>query len=789
MGSYEDKKVILQELEELKAIEQEREPVARHDTRKALSKDADVKALQIENKKLRREIKRLERENHILATMNDQVNKFREFSDQLKGMQVFYNAMLLQNSPNISIMLDMDLNTVMATDPYYQRAMHTPEEINAGMPVSEVFKGLIDHNGCRHLKEMCIEARDQGRNIQYMDKMDVHGIEENFDIYIRPAINNKGEIAGVMIILVDITDIILAKEKAESADRAKTSFLANMSHEIRTPMNAINGMSDFIIRDTTDPFARENAVLIKNASVSLLGIINDILDFSKIEAGKMDLVQVPYQMSSIISDVSTMINIRLQDKPVKLVLEVDKNIPYSMIGDEIRIKQIMVNLLNNAVKFTNEGTITLRMTYEKLKDGKSVKIYGSVEDSGIGIKPKDMVKLFSSFEQVDTKRNRSVEGTGLGLAISRKLCQSMGGEINVDSVYGKGSIFSWTMINEVVDWHPMGTVTRSASLAQQEMFKYTFTAENARVLIVDDNKVNLKVAEGMLAPYKLQVVTADSGMAALNILKKDLFDIVFMDHMMPVLDGVETLYKMREMPEHRDSVVVALTANAISGVKEQYLAHGFQGFLPKPIEAKALDECLRTFIDPAKIKILDKPFTSQMEEVDRDILRQVYTDGKKKLRLLGDLVEKQDFTNYTIEVHALKSVAALIGREQLSKMAREHEMAGKNGDYAFIIKNVDKLLANYSAVLADISDSFVDEMLQKQLGNELEEVSRQEVEDVINEMNQALGEYDLEGFGALIKKMSKFKITDEERALLQEMETAGSDFDYDALEKLIGQWK
>ena len=755
----------------------------------AQERENELKNLKLELKKANREVKRLQKENNILSVMNEQAIKFREFSEKTRGQQVFYNAMLLQNSPNISIMLDTELNTVMATAPYYQRSSLSQEQINQGVPVIDVFDGLIDRIGRRHLEAMCVEARDEGKNIQYMDKMVVHGMEETFDIYIRPAINDQKEIAGVMIIMVDITDIITAKERAESADRAKTSFLANMSHEIRTPMNAINGMSEFIIRDTTDSFARENAIMIKNASASLLTIINDILDFSKIEAGKMDLINMPFQMSSIIIDVSTMINIRLKGKKVSLVLEVDENIPYTMIGDEIRIKQVMVNLLNNAVKFTEEGTITLRLTYEKLGDGRSVRLYGSVEDTGIGIKPKDLVKLFSSFEQVDTKRNRSVEGTGLGLAISRKLCESMGGSITVDSVYGKGSTFSWTMVNEVEDWRPMGKVNHAENSGQDKLFQYTFTTENVKVLVVDDNRVNLKVAEGMLTPYKVQVYTAESAMEALNLLNKELFDIIFMDHMMPVMDGVEALYKLREIPEQRNSVVIALTANAISGVREQYLEYGFQGFLPKPLEAKALDACLQKFIDSSKLVLLEKPFTTRMDAVDTDILRQVYTDGRKKIRLLGELAEKKDLKNYTIEVHALKSVAALIGQNELSAMAKAHEKAGKQGDYEFIIKNLDKLLAKYSAVLAFISDRFVDELLKHQNDTQLEEASRQELEDTIGKMNEALGDYDLDGFGSLLKKMSKFKVTEEQRQLLEQMKTAGDDFDYDALEKLIAQWR
>ena len=243
--------------------------------------DTTVKSLQIELKKANREIKRLQRENNTLAALAEQANKFREYSEHAKGQQVFYNAMLLQNSPNISIMLDMDLNTVMATEPFYQRSTYSFEQINNGVYIYDLFDGMMDAIGRRHMEEMCKETRDEGKNIQYMDRMEVHGMEENFDIYVRPAINQDKEIAGVMLIMVDITDIIRAKERAESADRAKSSFLANMSHEIRTPMNAINGMSEFIIRDTTDSFARENAMLIKSASASLLAIINDILDFPR----------------------------------------------------------------------------------------------------------------------------------------------------------------------------------------------------------------------------------------------------------------------------------------------------------------------------------------------------------------------------------------------------------------------------------------------------------------------------------------------------------------------------
>ena len=750
--------------------------------------DTTVKSLQIELKKANREIKRLQRENNILAALAEQANKFREYSEHAKGQQVFYNAMLLQNSPNISIMLDMDLNTVMATEPFYERSSYTFEQISDGVYIYDLFADMMDVIGRRHMEEMCKETRDEGKNIQYMDRMEVHGMEENFDIYVRPAINQDKKIAGVMLIMVDITDIIRAKERAESADRAKSSFLANMSHEICTPMNAISGMSEFIIRDTTDSFARENAMLIKSSAQSLLAIINDILDFSKIEAGKMDIINMPYQMSSIINDVITMINIRLQDTDVELILDVDENIPYSLIGDEIRIKQVLVNLLGNAIKFTHNGYIKVKMWFEKLPEEGYIKIFSCVEDTGCGIKPTDLVKLFSSFEQVDTKRNRSVEGTGLGLAISKRLCRSMGGDITVDSIYGKGSIFTWTIVNKVDDWKPMGKINKEANQLQRKLFQYTFTADMANVLIVDDNRVNLKVAEGMLMPYKIKTTCVESGAEALNLLSTTKYDIVFLDHMMPVMDGVECMYKIREMPGQHDTVVIALTANAISGMREQYLEYGFQGFLAKPIDVKALDECLRQFLPEDKVIVLDKPFTSQTDDVDQDILKQVYTDGRKKIKLLGELLENKDYANYIIEVHALKTVAAIINQKELSQMAREHEMAGKDGNFDFIRKNFDRLVAQYATVIAHLGDRFADELYQEEQEAELQEISEQEMDNIIYSMNSAIVDYDMDIFDNLLKKLSKFKVSDEQRELIGKMKNAEDDFDYDELEKLVNEW-
>lgn len=583
-----------------------------------------------------------------------------------------------------------------------------------------------------------------------------------------------------------------AEEQAKGADMAQIGFLANVVHEIRTPMNAIHGMSEFIIRDTTDAIAREHAVMIRNASLSLLTIVNDILDFSKLEAGRMELVNLPFQPAALIRDVLAIINVRLQGKNVRLALEAAEDIPSVIMGDAIRIKQVMINLLNNAVKFTEQGTVTLRLSCEKMADGRRIKLCGSVEDTGIGIRQEELGRLFARFARADMKKNHAVEGTGLGLAISRSLCEAMGGSIAVDSVYGRGSAFSWTTVNEVQDWRPMGKISRSAVTGQEKLFQYTFVAKNARVLVVDDNRVNLMVAEGMLAPYRMEVCTAESAVAAIELLRGSRFDLIFMDHLMPVMDGVEALGRLRRLPGRQDSVVIALTANTAGGMREKFLADGFQDFLPKPLEAEALDACLRKFIAPDKIVLLDKPSSACADKADEEVLRQFYRDGRRKIRLLGELAESRDWKRYTVEVHALKSAAALIGRQELSAMAGAHEQAGRQADDAYIIRHVDRLIAAYSGAVAQLGGRFAEELLptpQHSRTEAVSEASEQEIKEITGGLKKALADYDLEEFGRLLARLSGTRQAEAQRELLEKMRSAAGEFDYDALKDLLSRWR
>ncbi|MCR5272053.1 MAG: response regulator [Lachnospiraceae bacterium] len=407
---------------------------------------------------------------------------------------------------------------------------------------------------------------------------------------------------GYIMTLMDISKEEELIIEAESANIAKSNFLANMSHEIRTPMNAISGMSELILRDSEDEEAKKNASMISIAANSLLAIINDILDFSKIESGKLSIVDEPYQLASLINDVSTMIRIKLKDKDVRFEVNINENLPTLVVGDEVRIKQILINLLGNAVKFTNEGSITLNVDFKKTDDDECT-LYFAVKDTGIGIKEEDLKTIFESFTQVDTKRNRSVEGTGLGLAISKRLVEMMGGKVDVESVFGEGSTFSFFVKSRVMNWEPIGKLQDAIISVEHEFFHTTFTAKDAKILVVDDNTMNLRVAEGILKPYGITPICVENGMAGIRCFeRKKKIDIIFMDHMMPAMDGVETMKKIRELEGGKDVIIVALTANALCGAKQLYREMGFDDFLAKPIEPKKMDDILRKYLTQSENK-------------------------------------------------------------------------------------------------------------------------------------------------------------------------------------------
>ena len=422
-------------------------------------------------------------------------------------------------------------------------------------------------------------------------------MDKTFMLDFSVAWDDYKEPYGYILTLTDITKEEMLLLEAESANIAKSNFLANMSHEIRTPMNAITGMSEMILRDSGDEMAKKSAAMIRSASYSLLDIINDILDFSKIETGKLDITNENYHLAAVIRDVVALTKVRLKNKPdVELKVEVDPMLPKILIGDDVRIKQILINLLGNAVKFTQYGNITLSVDFEAYRDN-TCRLKFRVKDTGIGIRKEDLQQIFDSFTQVDTKRNRTEEGTGLGLAISKRLVKLMGGDIHVESQFGVGSVFSFDIINEVSDWEEIGDWEQDVQSIDTDFFVVTMKAKEAKVLVVDDNRMNLSVMEGLLKPYDITPVCVESGAAAIQYFSHfPETQIVFMDHMMPVMDGVEAMQKIRELEKGKETKVIALTANALSGAKKRYQAAGFEDFLAKPIEPEKLDKILRKYL-------------------------------------------------------------------------------------------------------------------------------------------------------------------------------------------------
>lgn len=527
-----------------------------------------------------------------------------------------------------------------------------------------------------------------------------------------------------------------SQQEAEAANMAKSSFLANMSHEIRTPINAILGMNEMILREEKDPAIRGYAGNIQASGNSLLSIVSDVLDISKIESGKLEIIPVDYEVNSLISDCCNMAAGRAKAKELELLVECADNVPMKLCGDETHIRQIIVNLLTNAVKYTEKGTVKLIVSGRFTDGGFVLKV--DVSDTGIGIAEENLPQLFTQFQRFDLQRNRNIEGTGLGLSIVKRLCDLMSGTITARSVLGSGSTFTVELPQKVVDSTPCGGVNLNYSAGAEHEYHHSFEAPEARILAVDDLPVNLLVIANLLKETRIKIDTAGSGRECLDKCSQQKYDLILMDHMMPEMDGVQTFEKLHgdKSSPNFETPVIMLTANALAGMREQYMDVGFADYVSKPVRGAKLEEAIRrnlpeSLIKPASPEIPAEAVSTEpsgfadicgaVPELNVNAALQ-YCCGSAELLndLLHDFTENDHFSDlkaafeekrwedYRRHAHSLKSTSLMIGLTGLSERARASELALKGGCTEFAELNHDSLIEEYSALLGKIKDYLKD---------------------------------------------------------------------------------
>ncbi len=520
-----------------------------------------------------------------------------------------------------------------------------------------------------------------------------------------------------------------ALRAAEGANKAKTAFLSMISHEIRTPINAVIGMNEMILRESEDENVLTYAENARTASMGLLSIINDILDFSKIEAGKMDILPTEYELASLVNDLVNLIRMRAEERGLALYVRVSPETPHCLIGDEVRIKQIITNILTNAVKYTDKGSVSFSIGFHQ-KSHDEIALDVSVTDTGRGIREEDIEKLFAAFDRLDAEKTRKIEGTGLGINITQQLLQIMGSHLEVRSTYGEGTTFSFSLVQKVADWKGIGDISAALKhIESRRTGKHTcFTAPEARILVVDDAPMNIAVISGLLRRTKIFVDTAYGGEECIEKFGANNYDLVLLDHRMPGMDGMETLETLKSLypGKLKSTPVISLTANAIFGAKDEYMAAGFADYLSKPVMPDALDAMILKYLPHEKILHSDEccadagrgkdaplpdwlgdiPLISTRRGVEfcggnreyLDALKIFASSIEERADELENLYKAHDYTNYTIKVHALKSMAKSIGAAELSEMAAKMEDAGKNHDLAALTAGADVLLSLYRSL-------------------------------------------------------------------------------------------
>lgn len=599
-------------------------------------------------------------------------------------------------------------------------------------------------------------------------------------------------IQGYMMTIVDVTKIIeqnhLMKRlvlQTEDANRAKTNFVSNMSHEIRTPMNSIVGITEILLRSRHSPKEQEYLLNIQSSGRVLLTIINDVLDCSKMEAGKMQLFDEPYDTCSLFHDLRISMENRIGHSGLELIYDIDQDIPCKLKGDMGRIRQVIINLVNNAIKYTEKGSVRFSV-HVRQKNTDKVMLYYEVADTGIGIRKEDQKILFDAFQRVEMDRNRYVEGTGLGLTISQNLVNMMGGVIEVESEYGKGSRFFFTIEQTIIDPTPVSAVNYNGqkdNVTEKEA-ECLFIAPEAHILLVDDNELNLVVAKELLKPLRMQIDTAENGLQAVKMVRGSQYDLVLMDHMMPVMDGIEAAKAIRALPEdkYQKLPIIALTANAMVDARKEFLNAGMNGFVAKPIDFARICNQLKLWLPKDLVRDVPKEEAKKLladDLSDREIqpedpqmgfsfeegvkhcgskaalmktIRIFYRTIDSKANKIEQCLKEGLISDYVIEIHALKSSALLIGAVPLSEAAKELEDYGKQGKTEVLEEKTPDVLTLYRD-FKDILKPYADK----------EEAARQEASNgewcqALQQIHQCIEQFDLDGVDRIMEKLEEYQI-------------------------------
>lgn len=652
------------------------------------------------------------------------------------------------------------------------------------------------------------------------EKAEVAIRDRRYFVQISTIYDSEHQEHGYAVLFNDMTDtfemmdrIRLSQSKAEEAAEQKTKFLTNLSHEIRTPMNAIVGLSELIIEESRGRKVYDMAVTIKKASISLLDLVNNILDFSKLESHKMELLEEDYSLSELVTDITDLLRIPASQNGLTIKTDLDTSLPSMVRGDAGKIRQVIINLINNGIKFTKEGYV--RLDISGIRRGDKVMLTFMVIDTGMGIKPEDLDRIFGDFEQVDRINNKSKEGSGLGLSICKSLVSLMGGVIDVSSVYGEGTTFTVRLNQIIVDDTPICDSEQQIDVVETD--NRMFEAPDIKALIVDDNKVNVMVAKSMMSPYNLQIDTASSGKEALELVQEKDYDIIMMDHMMPEMDGIETTGHIRTYYDAKGihPKIVALTANAYRGVKDMFLSHGFDDFMSKPVEKKAMYDMLLSLIPVEQVSYIDGELTEAtyseddlaelfIEGVDTrgavdakdgnieeyvELLDLFLLEGREKYDLMLQYAAAEDYHNYEIIVHGLKSTALNVGAKGVSEQAKTHEFAAKDGKYDIIKGDLDNLASRYLKLLDDI-EALLNKRKESQVTPKeikLQGLTTGSLKQAVSDIICLSESFRTKEAAEVVDKLLRYEIDSQAEKILSDVRMKYKLYDDDGAEELLHQ--